>query len=1049
MGLLPHISTRQGIAAFKGAIAYTLAFILIFLHPFSRLNPYPVTLSGAVLITIAGQPGLSVGACWDQAFFAALGVGLGGAAFAILAKLGHSQVAQGFVFAVFVYLAALVKAQSIRYFGASLLFIILAFSGIYASILSRGDFVPAYLEAYLESYCWGFAIVLVVNLVVLPHSSEKELREILVISLEHISTFSHLLAKTYSLDITDDERAVRDDLSQSIRADMGVLNQKLAHTSLEINHSRWCMTDYHLMVGKLRQMQLGLIAGYSSLVSMERFHPRALELVKEELTSSGADKWFSKLRRGADLSFSDIVAELAVGKVTYHSPAPGERSWDEFRDIDHDAGDVEAGRSESGRQRAFSVARRDEMQERMAAMRERLRSEVAGSTPAMSRRPSMSGLADSVVDPGFAAQAAAALTAADEGRKRKLDKAATLRKCWASFKASQLSSIQKILEDGAPEDDELHLHRPGPSVFEQYTDAPSRHRSRQAASSTAVGSDTPALSKRTTTKGTDAASGASSDDEKDAPPATPAAVTSDQICGSAVMRTFAFLAGMGSVIDELASLYDHIVPKPDSPPRRKTFRAHIFERRRTKAAQADKTPKMSLREALARLSGRDFVPIKKNFWTRVAELERLLRSPDSIYAFKTAAAVAVFAVFLLAPSLHTFFINYGLTGGIITIVVAVSPTLGQSLVTFFLQILGTGMGSLIGLLMLRIFLDVGGYKFNPYGLAALCFVFGLPLSAIIYVKPMFFAGALLAMNSAGTLIVTEWTYNEVPGQIRPGFDSPAYRASKQLVAMCIALAIAAIFQVRFGDIFILRQPARQNLRQKLAHVSWSLNAHSALFSYLTEAVMPMQEDSTDSPPPDWDAVEVVRNELVQREVDTQGQLLALMPLMKFASVEPTFGAPFRAPEISRLIRSHQLVLDRLREARSAIGADGFSPEIRRNFSDVLVPYRRQGKRISRALFYFVATSLSTKAPLPPDLPRMTLTSSNIQHDALVLSRRLTKTEVGQQILRSEVFLRYWHFMTSYSSIAYILEGMEADLVPLFGSQEESPFVADALPRTTF
>lgn len=222
---------------------------------------------------------------------------------------------------------------------------------------------------------------------------------------------------------------MRDDLSQSIRADMGVLNQKLAHTSLEINYSRWSMTDYHLMVGKLRQMQLGLIAAYSSLVSMERFHPRALELVKEELTSSGADRWFSKLRRGADLSFSDIVAELAVGKVTYHSPAPGERSWDEFRDIDHDAGDVEAARSETGRQRAVSAARHDEMQERIAAMRERLRSEVAGSTPAMSRRPSMSGLADSIVDPSFAAQAAAALADASQGQPRKLDKAATLRKC--------------------------------------------------------------------------------------------------------------------------------------------------------------------------------------------------------------------------------------------------------------------------------------------------------------------------------------------------------------------------------------------------------------------------------------------------------------------------------------------------------------------------------------------------------------------------------------------------------------------------------------------
>lgn len=47
------------------------------------------------------------------------------------------------------------------------------------------------------------------------------------------------------------------------------------------------------------------------------------------------------------------------------------------------------------------------------------------------------------------------------------------------------------------------------------------------------------------------------------------------------------------------------------------------------------------------------------------------------------------------------------------------------------------------------------------------------------------------MNAAGVLIITLWTYNEVPGQIRP-FDSPAYRCAKQLVAMCIALAIAGI-----------------------------------------------------------------------------------------------------------------------------------------------------------------------------------------------------------------------------------------------------------------
>ncbi|BGP44750.1 hypothetical protein JCM10450v2_000564 [Rhodotorula kratochvilovae] len=1047
--LLPRMSTRAAIATFKASLAYTLAFVLIFVHSFSRLNPYPVTLSGTILICIAGQPGLAVGACWDQAVFAALGVGLGGAAFAILAKLGGSQVAQGFVFLIFVYIAALIKAQSMRYFGASLLFIILAFSGIYTSILSGGRFVPEYLEAYLEAYCWGFVIVLVVNALVFPHTSEKELREILVISLEHISTFSHLISKTYNLDLTDDERVARDALNQSIRADMGVLNQRLAQAGLEINYSRWSMQDYSLMVSKVRAMQHGLITSYSSLVSMEKYDPRALEIIKQELQDTQANRLFSKLRRSADLSFADIVAELAVGKAVYRSPAPGERHWDDFREMP-ESPDIESGHS-LGRRFSLSTPATtskedaDALQQRIAA---RLRKEVAtaGSTPTVSRRPSMSNMPDSLVNSDLAAAATAALAShrpAAEKESKVTDKVAFLRSCWQAFEESQLSGIGRMLATGLPEDDELRLHRPGPSMAQQYLNPPSRFNPHQSVTTATA---TPVLAKRGTkeTDGLDAedeklpASGESSSGSSDT------LKTSEMICGSAVMRSFAFLAGMGAVGNELAALYEHIVPKPDTPPRRKRLRFHLFESKQTQAKPDGAAPKMTLREAVARLAGRDFVPPKKSFWVRIAELERLFRSPDSIYAAKTAAAVSVYGVFILAPSLKAFFVDYGLTSGIITIVVAMAPSLGQTLLTFVIQILGTGFGSLLGLLILRIFLDVGGYHFNPYGIVCLLAVASFPLSAIIYCKPQFFAGALLALNGAGVLIVTEWTYNEVPGWIRPGFDSPAFRCAKQIVAMCIALGIAGVFQT-----LILRQPARQTLRQKLARISWSLNGHGVLFSFLTEAVMPMVDDSTHHSSPDWEAVQVVQKELIAREVAIQGEILALMPIMKFASVEPTFGQPFKALVIARIIRSHQLILDRMREARTAIGAEGFSPEIRHNFSDVLLPYRKQGKRVTRALFYFTATSLSTKQPLPPDLPSMTATARNIQHDAMVLSRRLTKTEEGRQILASSVYLRYWLFIASMASTAYILEGMEPDLRELFGDQVDSPFFTDGTVPASF
>lgn len=63
------------------------------------------------------------------------------------------------------------------------------------SILLGGEFNSAYLESYLKAYAWGFALVLGVNMLIFPHSSEHELRGLLVSSLHHISTLSHLIAK--------------------------------------------------------------------------------------------------------------------------------------------------------------------------------------------------------------------------------------------------------------------------------------------------------------------------------------------------------------------------------------------------------------------------------------------------------------------------------------------------------------------------------------------------------------------------------------------------------------------------------------------------------------------------------------------------------------------------------------------------------------------------------------------------------------------------------------------------------------------------------------
>lgn len=53
------------------------------------------------------------------------------------------------MFFAMLYFFALIKAQSMRYFAFSLLGIIVAFSGIYTSVLLGGIFEPKYLQSYL------------------------------------------------------------------------------------------------------------------------------------------------------------------------------------------------------------------------------------------------------------------------------------------------------------------------------------------------------------------------------------------------------------------------------------------------------------------------------------------------------------------------------------------------------------------------------------------------------------------------------------------------------------------------------------------------------------------------------------------------------------------------------------------------------------------------------------------------------------------------------------------------------------------------------------
>ncbi|KAG9083745.1 hypothetical protein FRC07_013826, partial [Ceratobasidium sp. 392] len=306
-----------------------------------------------------------------------------------------------------------------------------------------------------------------------------------------------------------------------------------------------------------------------------------------------------------------------------------------------------------------------------------------------------------------------------------------------------------------------------------------------------------------------------------------------------LIRVYSLLYALGQFTRELSTFHDAVMSRKTQG---KRLHVHLFETLAGKVRKAERKRKeradkiqagkaeveetgdmeiddasavedreLNVREALAILEQKEYVRQKMNIWQRLQRAERLLESPTSIYAGKTAAAALIFAVLIWAPNTRQWFISYGLTGGLITVVVALTPTLGQTLFTFLLQIVGSALGYIWAIVVLEAFKDVGGYRFNPYGIVCLIGIFAIPFQYLIYEKPMLFTLALLALNATGVIVVTEWATQQYQG--RHTFDSPPYRAGKALAALAVALAIVGTFQL-----VVLRNPARRQLRESVAKI---------------------------------------------------------------------------------------------------------------------------------------------------------------------------------------------------------------------------------------
>ncbi|GAA5995637.1 hypothetical protein JCM5350_001633 [Sporobolomyces pararoseus] len=1130
---------------FKATLALSILLILTYSNRFAALSDHPVALNGAVLVIVGAYPGSPMGKCFQAVLLGIAGLSIGVLVYAILGEAGHSPTGQGFIFALCVYLLALVRYGGAKYISFYLYGVLFAFGGIYYGLESGQKFDKSWFLADFQAYAWGIAIALAVNVVVFPVTSERELKKLLVASLQHVSTLSHLSCKYYAKECSDDEAQVRQLLVKTIRADYLALAARLQETSLEVAFSRWSLKHYRDMIASVQGLQQALITSSSALDLIDRLDPAGVNVKRHLLARAEVAKTFTDYRQAIDLVIAEIIDELEGGPKAFNldvsTPSSGPQNAATVGDgaetpstpgtsgqvtpngdpqkpaesplkrlendtplhttktTIHDQKKLETVAAKLKREVQRSQMRQEEIRSASASMRSHQNSPSRrGLSPAGSRRDSPVGSPTSSrpQSPSFelergrwgAFRAVLEEKARERERdtddksrpstsrpraeeeeeealpgelskrqeeelarreKEKMGKVTTnpdnardeedsvliFRKAWDAFAQAQSEALISLIKDGALEvDDELRIEDGMPSLKTMYA-----HRQPKAWTSSLLSSPMTRLKSRDSARSARAPTlfSATEGSTRDIPLSPPApSIPEDEgdesesspdeedvaPCSEALTKSYSLLFGLGQLTDELCRLHDIVTIE-----RPVMFRAFILQTLvdRVKALWAPKE-EMSLQEALATLYGREYQPVKRPWIQQIAKGEKWLRSQRSIYAFKVAAGASVYAVFALAPTLQDkVYLRIGMVSSLITVVVAIQPTLGGTISTWLLQLSGTGAGALFGLITLEIFDSVGGYQYNPYGLVCFGAIWFAVASYFFYSRPAWYTGALLLQTGYGAMVIQEYVYNETPGSIRP-YDSPPLRFGYTIASLAISMGISAFFQL-----FILRQPARHRLRLQLASVTFALSSYNSVFQSYVNHAAPIDE----SPAPPPDALASVFRELCKRETKIQAAILALAPTFEFAKVEPKFLVPFNGPCLLKIIRSLQLILDRLREARTAIGTAGFNETIHHDFASVLYPYRLHSQRLTRTLFYLGATSLLSKTQLARDVPSSKSTWLAFERDALVLSRRMSNRPGGDTVLKHPAFLRYWFFLVSLGSVSSELEELEKHLGELFGDPD--------------
>ncbi|CUS15498.1 unnamed protein product [Tuber aestivum] len=347
------------------------------------------------------------------------------------------------------------------------------------------------------------------------------------------------------------------------------------------------------------------------------------------------------------------------------------------------------------------------------------------------------------------------------------------------------------------------------------------------------------------------------------------------------------------------------------------------------------------------------------FTYKVWKALSLFRQHNVQFSIKAGVGAAIYALPAFVPQTRPIYSRWHGEWGLVSYMIVMSMTLGQTNNSGKARVLGTFLGSILALFAWFVF------STNPYTLSLFGWAVSIPCFWVILTwKQATFGRFILLTYNLSVL----YAYSLATSSTGGGDDDDDEGGTSPIITNIVLHRSAAVTAGVLWGVFINFAIWPTSARNKLRHGLGVLWLRMALI-WRHDPLLSLLEPTTTANPDHHNGHSQKKYMNITEEHALQSALLRLGRLTDSAPHEFRLKGPFPASDYKNLIVASQAMLDAFHGMAVMIAKD---PRANRREAEILAHTRREREdlcaRISH-LFYVLAGSMKLGFPLPGSLPK--------------------------------------------------------------------------------